>query len=268
LTGRAVSIRTAVVFAAALAWSLRAFAVLTSEASLQELSKHSNDLFPPLVSTTNRPVWKGSATVGLTMTRGNSDSVLVTGKIDIERKSALNELILGLDGAYGEADGVKNYEGLHGFVQGNHFFTRRMFVFMRADGLHDRIKDINYRVALSPGAGYYLLRQTNLNFAIEAGPSVIFEKQDGLETIYAGWRLADRFEYRVNGTTRIWQTAEFIPQVDRFANFIINAEVGIETAITKKLGLQVYIQDNYVNQPAPGFKLNDVRLVSGVSYKF
>jgi putative salt-induced outer membrane protein len=250
------------------AFATRSFALEPELPPIAQLSEPSKDLFPAPVSATNRVTWKGSATVGATMTRGNSDSVVATAKLDAQRRSPVNELILGADGAYGEANGVKNYESIHGFVQDNHFFTPQFFGFLRGDGLHDGIKDIDYRYTLSPGAGYYLLKETNLNLAAEAGPSMIAEKQDGTETIYAGARLADRFEYKLNAGTRLWETTEAIPQVDQFDNFIVNAEAGIETAITKKLGLQVYMQDNYVNRPAPGYKFNDIRLVSGLTFKF
>jgi putative salt-induced outer membrane protein YdiY len=246
----------------------RSFALEPELPPIARLSEPAKDLFPALVSSTNHVAWKGSATVGATMTRGNSDSVVATAKMDAQRRSAFNELILGADGAYGEASGVKNYESIHGFAQDNHFFTPRFFGFLRGDGLHDGIKDIDYRYTLSPGAGYYLLRETNLNFAMEAGPSMIAEKQDGSQTIYAGARIADRFEYKLNSNTRFWETTEAIPQIDQFDNFIINGEAGVETAITKKLSLQIYMQDNYVNQPAPGFKFNDIRLVSGLTFKF
>ena len=246
----------------------RSFAVETELPPIAALSEPSKDLFPVPVSSTNRVAWKGSVTVGATMTRGNSDSVVATAKLDAQRRSPVNELILGADGAYGEANGVKNYESIHGYAQDNHFFTPRFFGFLRGDGLHDGIKDIDYRYTLSPGVGYYLLRETNLNFAVEAGPSMIAEKQDGSSTIYAGARLADRFEYKLSPSTRVWETTEVIPEVDRFNNFIINGEVGIETAITKRLSLQVYAQDNYVNEPSPGYKFNDIRLVSGLTFKF
>jgi putative salt-induced outer membrane protein YdiY len=161
-----------------------------------------------------------------------------------------------------------NNETLHGFAQDNHFFTRRLFGFLRADGLHDGIKDIAYRYTASPGMGYYLLRETNMTFALEAGPSMVVEQQDSESDQYAAFRTAERFEYKLSRTARLWHSAECIPEVNQISNFIVNAEAGIEADITKTLGLQVYLQDNYVNLPAPGLKDNDVRLVSGVAYKF
>jgi putative salt-induced outer membrane protein YdiY len=261
-------IQLAVVLFAALGLSSSVQAVEVPGQPLQHLSQQSGDMFPPLVNPTNHPAWKGAFAVGLTLTRGNSDTLLTTAKIQVERNSLVNELSLGLEGAYGEDNSVINNETLHGYAQDNHFFTRRFFGFLRADALHDGIEGVQYRYTVSPGVGYYLLKQTNMTFAVEAGPSMVVEHQNGGADAYAGFRAAERFEYKLNSTSRLWHSAECIPQVDQFSNYIINAEAGIETDITKKVGLQVYLQDNFVNQPASGLKDNDLRLVSGVAYKF
>ncbi len=236
---------------------------------LQELSLQAKDLTPaPPVAMTNPPVWLSSIAFGFTMTRGNSDTLLLTAKLQTERKSPYNEWMLGGSGAYGEDNSVRNYETLNGYIQFNHFFTKRLYGFGRADGLHDGIKDIQYRFTTSTGLGYYFVQRTNTTFAVETGPSLVTERQGEVDQNYAAWRLADRFEYKFNSTARIWQKAEIIPQIDQFDNFIVNAEIGIESAIAKDLSLQVYVQDNYVNLPAPTYKHNDVRIVSGISYKF
>lgn len=235
---------------------------------LQTLSLPAKNLMANQPTITNAPTWKSSVTFGFTMTRGNSDTLLVTGKVLTQRKSNLNEWLFGADGAYGESDSVKNRETLHGFGQFNHFFTSRLFVFGRMDGLHDGIKNIKYRFSASTGLGYCLMQRTNSSFVVEAGPSLVTEQQGNKTETYTAARLAERFDYRINAAARLWQTAEIIPQVDQTANFIINAEIGIETVITKELSLQVFLQDNYVNEPAATYKNNDVRLVSGLSYKF
>jgi len=254
---------------AILLFASRVIAEDTPLVPLQQIVQGTKDLLPPPPEiTTNRPTWQSSATLGLAMARGNKDTLLVNAKLLTERKTPWNEWSVGMDGAYGEDNSVKNYEMLHGFGQADHFFTHRLFVFGRLDGLHDGIKSIDYRFTGSPGLGYYLLRQTNVTLATEAGPSVIVERQGTTADQYAALRLAERFEYKFSPTTKLWQTVEFIPEVDKVDNYIVNAEVGIDAAIAKNLSLQVYLQDNFVNQPAPGFQNNDLRLISGISYKF
>ena len=221
---------------------------------------------PPAI--TNHPVWKSSVALGFTITKGNSDTMLAVANLQTSRRSQANEWLFGADGAYGEDNAVKNRDTLHSFGQFNHFFTSRLFVFGRLDGLHDGIKDIKYRLSASIGLGYYLVQRTNTSLVFEAGPSLVSERQGNQTDTYSALRLAERFDQQLNAAARLWQTAEFIPQVDKTANFIFNAELGIETVITKELSLRVAVQDNYVNQPAATYKNNDFRLISGLSYKF
>ena len=236
---------------------------------LQTFIVGTKDLFPqPIERATNRPTWKSSVTFGLAMARGNQDNLLLNGKIQTKKSSGANEYTAGLDGAYGEDNSVKNYELLHGFAQMDHSFTHRFFEFTRFDGLHDGIKDIDYRFTVSPGLGYYMLRQTNMSLALEGGPSVVSERQGNTDSVYAALRTAERFEFKLNGAAKFWEGVEYIPQLDRMDNFIVNVEVGVESSLTKTLALQISLQDNFANDPAPGFQNNDLRLVSGLTYKF
>jgi len=235
---------------------------------LQRLSLPKRELIIDPDSLTNVPAWKSSATVGFSFSRGNSDTLLLVTKIQTEWRSRLNEWLLGGDGAYGEDNSEKNRETLHGYGQFNHLFTQRIYGFGRVDGLHDGIKDIRYRFTASTGLGYYLMQCTNMAFAVEAGPSVVKERQGSEAQTYAAARLATRFEYRFASGASIWQRAELIPQINEMDNFVVNAELGIETPIAKNISLQVFVQDNYVNQPATDYKHNDIRLISGLSYKF
>jgi putative salt-induced outer membrane protein YdiY len=235
---------------------------------LQRLSMPAKDLMVDWVAKTNPPAWQSSATFGLTMTRGNSDTLLATAKLQTQWKSKFNECLLGAGGAYGEDESVKNRENFNGYGQFNHFFTGRSFVFGRADGLHDGIKDIQYRFTASTGLGYCLVQRTNTSFVVELGPAMVSEKQGSQKQTYGAFRFAERFDYKINSITRIWQTAELIPQLDRSENFVVNAEIGVEAKVAKNMGLQVLIQNNYVNEPAVDYQRNDVRLVSGLSYKF
>jgi putative salt-induced outer membrane protein YdiY len=82
-------------------------------------------------------------------------------------------------------------------------------------------------------------------------------------------RLAERFEHKfTENNARVWESVECLPQINDFNNFVVNAEVGLEAAVYKKISLQVYAQDNFVNEPAAGRQQNDLRIVSGLKYKF
>jgi putative salt-induced outer membrane protein YdiY len=213
--------------------------------------------------------WNQSVSAGLTLTSGNSESLLATIKYLADKKSAKNEFSIDADVAYGKANDVQNANTIHGFAQWNHLFSERAYSYARLEGLHDDIAAIRYRVTLSGGAGYYFIKNADTSLSAEAGPGIITEKLgDSTPYTFATLRIGEKFEHKFNPGARVWQTAEILPQVDKWKNYIFNFELGAEAALSKSLSLQVVLDDTYNSEPASGLKRNDIKLVSGVSYKF
>jgi putative salt-induced outer membrane protein len=222
---------------------------------------------PPPAPPTNPP-WESSAGLGFTLTRGNSDTLLFTGNLQTSKKAVSYEINAGADATYGEIESKKNAESFHGFGQYNRLFAERWYGYFRIDGLHDAIADVEYRFTLGPGLGYYFIKTDQNRLSAEVGPAFIYEKQGSDTKGYFTARVGERFEHKFSEKARLWQTVEFLPQVDDFDNYIINGEIGVETPLTRKLSLRTYLQDTYDNQPAPGRKKNDLKLVTGIAYKF
>jgi putative salt-induced outer membrane protein YdiY len=227
------------------------------------LSPQAEEAEPPA-----RPKWESSAALGLTLTRGNSDTLLFNANVQSQRLADPNEIRLGLDATYGETERVKSAESFRGFGQYNRLFSERFYGGLRLEGFRDAVADVEYRFTLSPMAGYYFIKQERTRLAGEIGPSFIYEKQGGESGGYIALRLGERFEHEFSERARIWQSLEFLPQVDDFDNFLILAEVGAEAGLTSNLSLRVTLQNWYDNQPAPGRKKNDIRLVTSLAYSF
>jgi putative salt-induced outer membrane protein len=212
--------------------------------------------------------WESSITAGLTLTRGNSHTLLYSAVFLTTKKTPDNEYSIGADGAYGSQDSVDNVNNYGGFVQWNHLFSDRFYSYVRADARRDLIADVDYRFNIGPGAGYYLIKGTNTTLAAEVGAGYQYEHLGDDYNSFITARAAERFEHKFNDRARLWQTAEYLPQVDKLENYFFNFEIGIETAITKSFSMKTYLDYNYASQPADGRLKNDIKLVSGVSYKF
>jgi hypothetical protein len=117
-------------------------------------------------------------------------------------------------------------------------------------------------------AGYYFVKQTNTFLCAEAGPSFITEELGGQTQNYVGLRIAERFEHKFGSGAKVWENLEWIPQVDNFDNWILNAEVGISAPVYKSLDVRLVAQDTYNNQPAAGRLKNDLKLLAGLGYRF
>ncbi len=233
------------------------------------VSARANTATPlPACPTNTAPLWQESLAFGFTLTRGNSDTTMADGEFSAHRNDPTNEVITSAQGIYGTANEVKNAELLHGIGQYNHFFSQRLYGYGRGDAFHDGVADVEYRLTVSPGVGYYFFKDKVTTFAGEAGPGGVFEKLDGSFENYSAPRLAERFDRKWDEHTHIWENVEFLPQLDMGNNFLVNAEVGAEAPLTKRISLQAVLQDNYINIPAPGREDNDLKLISGLVYKF
>jgi putative salt-induced outer membrane protein YdiY len=227
---------------------------------------------PPPVPNTNH--WDTSAAASLALTRGNSENFLVTLGLGSKRTWDHHDVAVGVSGGYGESTvndvNSKNTEFVQGFGQYNYLFTSKLYAGLRLDGQYDGIAGIDYRFKVTPLVGYYLIKNDKMTLSVEAGPSAVFEHLQGESaTSYMAARFAETFEYKLTATTKVWESLGYIPQISEWTqNYLLNFEVGIDTAITKSWSLRVVFQDMYASQPAAGKKDNDMRLLAGVSYKF
>lgn len=233
----------------------------------------------PAAEAEKKPKWETSAGVGVTLTSGNSESLQATANFLTQYKRNKDEFRFGIDAGYGEAkpaesasnpdpDMEKNTSYVRGAAQYNRLFTERLYGYARVDALHDDIADITYRVALSPGLGYYFIKNDRTQLSAEVGPGYIFEKLDDDENDYATLRFGERFEHKLSKTARVWQSVEVVPEITDFENVLVTFTAGIEADITKKLRVQLYVVDIYDNVPAPGREENDLKLVAGLKYMF
>ena len=214
------------------------------------------------------PKWDLSVALGATLTEGNSDSVMfsVIGRAD--KKFEPHEIHAGFDLTYGETDDVKSTETARAFGQYNYLFTDRWYAYLRAEALHDAIADVEYRFTIGPGVGYYIIKRPMTTLAVEGGPAFVYEKVGSDTSGYFTARIAERFEHKFSETARVWQSLEFLPQVDDLDNFIINAEIGAEAALTTSWAVSVIVQDTYDNVPAEGREENDFKLISALKCKY
>ncbi len=219
-------------------------------------------------ATPPKPKWETSAGVGVSVTQGNSDTLLFTANVLTLRKWTGGEFSAGLDAGYGKNDSTQNVGFVKGFSQYNYLFSERFYAFARVEGLQDSIADINYRVPVSVGAGYYIVKNDNFTLSAEAGPGYVFENVGGDERNFATLRFGEKLTWKLSSTARVWQSLEYQPKIDEWAQYYAAAEIGIGAAVTKQMELRATLQDWYVSNPAPNRESNDLKLIAGVNYKF
>jgi hypothetical protein len=221
--------------------------------------------------------WESVATVGVTLTRGNSKNFMATGLFNTKRAWTNDEALFGVSAGYGETSTKVNGANvdtttdsfIKGYGQWNHLFTPITYAGFRLTGEHDDIAALAYRITASPLAGYYFIKQTNAFLAGEVGPSYVREKffhEDVKD--YIALRIAERGEFKFNSGARIWESLEWLPKATDLQNYLLVMEAGVSAPISKAFSVSLILQDAYKSVPALGKLKNDLRLIAGLSYTF
>ena len=220
--------------------------------------------------------WNSSVAAGATVTRGNSKTMVLNGSAVSAYKAGQNECRLGVEANYGETEltatnGTKrtdtNVNNARAFAEYRRLLDERNYVYGNAEAMKDDIADIDYRVMIGPGVGRYFLKSDTRTLSAETGVAYIMTRIGGKDDDTVALRVAERFEQKVTATSKIWESAEYLPAFEGFGQYLVNAEAGIEAAVNARFSLRVVAQDKYNSKPAPGKKCNDAVLIAGLSYR-
>ena len=234
----------------------------------------------PIV-TTNANAWKSSISFGLTLARGNTDTTLASATATTEKKWLQNDLVFGADGLYGENKATgqsperkkppKPYmvslsiTAVSGAQPGTAFMAM-----VESMGSMTASRTSNTAWFSSPGLGYYFVTNKTADFSAEVGPGYVKEQLGDDSESFATLRLTETLHYNISPHAKAWENVKFLPQVNRFDNYLVIAEVGVEAGLTKgnKLSVRSVLQDNYNNIPAANRLKNDLKLITSLVYKF
>jgi putative salt-induced outer membrane protein len=213
---------------------------------------------------------EGSLNLGLTATTGNSRAS--TGNASLEAKLTRPESIthLGASATYGQSGGKTTADKSNAFAQYNYLLTERLSAYINLAWERDRVADLVWRINAGPGLGYYFIKRPDASLIGELGVSYVREKFENVKfDDYYALRVAERGEWKITETAKLWEKAEYLPDVSDFKKrFIMNGEAGVEAAITIKTSLRFLVQDTYNSAPAPGRRRNDTTYIAAVGYKF
>jgi len=152
-----------------------------------------------------KPVkWEKTAAVGLTLTSGNSDTLLFTANALGVKKWRKNELSLGANMAYGEDSSVVNNQTFGAFGQYDRLINEKLFGYGRVEALHDAIADVDLRLTIGPGAGYFFIKNDKTNLRAEIGPSFVIERLGTGDDSFATLRVAEKFTHKLGEKARLW----------------------------------------------------------------
>jgi len=212
--------------------------------------------------------WQTTALAGLSIVGGNSDTTLATLNLLSVREWGPNLLGLSVGGTYGETDDETTAETYAASANYRRTLADPFYSGIGATYLHDDIAEVDYRTTVNPALGVYLIKNDTTTLNVEVGPTYLWEDVAGVSDEYLGARIAQGLTHQLTEGIKIWEILEVIPEIEDFNNYIVNAEVGFETAISDTMSLKTYVQAVHDSTPAAGLDDTDIRIISALAITF
>lgn len=220
----------------------------------------------------DRQAWTSSIDIGASLTRGNSETLFITASVTLDRDFGKNEFFANFTYAYGEdGDSITEDESILMASLSRLLTDDGMWYFgVRIDGQHDDLAEIQYRFILSSFMGHYFIKKADdtLQISAEIGLGGTIESQGDDADRFSVSYIGQRFNYWITDFTRLYQGLALFNELRNFGSFQLVGEAGIETFLSDSLSFKGYAQNIYDSSPAPGRKKSDLRIVTGLSYKF
>jgi putative salt-induced outer membrane protein YdiY len=229
------------------------------------------------------PVWTGSAGLGFSMNRGNTDTTNFNLSFEAVRDPKTKSTWK-FKGLYqrGDTNGTASVDRLLLDARDELALTKRVYVFGELQFLRDTFKAIDYLWAPAGGIGYKLVATPATTFNVDGGLGVKVEKntvlvqeapdlavEQSTTMTDAVVTLSDKFEHKVSKTSSITQGFSALWKANDFGDVIYAFTAGVAASLTTRTQLKVEFLDSYASRPpSASVKQNDVALLTAFVYKF
>ena len=223
---------------------------------------------PKLVAAEPPVKLKGHINVGLSATKGNSETE--THHLDGEfiARTKKNRYTLGVEFNRAADKGEKTVNKALGFAKYDHFLTQKWFLYSSASVEKDKFKDLNMRTTLGLGAGYQFLETPLINLSLEAGLNYVNEDYDaGEDDGYPAGRWAANFDkYFFDKRLQFFHFHEAFYGLGDTDDLFIRSRTGLRVPIHKKFKVTAQYNYDWDKSPNPGREKTDEMIIFSLGY--
>ncbi len=228
--------------------------------------------------------WSGLLDTGLSLTRGNSESLSYTLAGKAARVTERDKISVYTAAVYNNStvNGINSTtaHAIRGGIRGALNVREKLFVFGFTDFEYDQFQDLDLRNVIGGGLGYHVINTKATTFDVFAGGDF---DQDFFGAIAATATapakpaitrkngevdLGETFNAKLNDRTTITEQFSLFPNVSNTGSYRFQFDTTAATKLKNWLSWQVTYSDRYLSDPLPGFKKNDLLLSTGVRLTF
>jgi putative salt-induced outer membrane protein YdiY len=217
------------------------------------------------------PGWVGSASAGLALTQGNSDTSTVNAAYEVKRDTG-GSMVFKSNGLLvrGEAEETLTSDRLSLDGRLERRLSARTSLFGATQYLRDSFKSIDYLVSPTVGVSRLLVKDDRTELGVDVGVGVVWEKNPDLEVQTDGAVAAgQQFTRKLTATTELKEKAAGLWKMDDFDDALYTFGIGLAASITAGTQMKVEFLDTYkARPPLASVKKNDIAVLVSFVYKF
>lgn len=210
--------------------------------------------------------WRGRAELGGYISTGNTDTIGVTGALDLTRESVSWRHKVRLQADYQRNSGVTSRERYLAAYEPNYKFDDRGYVYGASQYESDRFLGYINRTSLSLGAGYKVLQGKGLRLELELGPAWRrTDFTDGNMESSAAARGSLDFGWELLPSVKLTQQASVY--AERF-NSTYNGTTALTARLIGPLSARLSYNLQFESQPPTGRETTDSISRASLVYEF
>jgi hypothetical protein len=232
--------------------------------------------------------WNGAITGGATLVRSTSNVNTYTAGISLHRAipsvpflPARNRTTFNLQETYGKQttpvipqtvpstpDEIVKTSIFHADAERDEYFTTQLYALGQATFDHNFAQGLDLQEVYGGGIGWTPFKTPRQQLDVKA--DVHYEKQQfqtatGDQNLI-GSTFSEAYRRTLPRKLLFTETANALPAWNNFSAYSANASAALAMPLFKRLSMQFTTTDNFLNDPAPGFKKNSFQFVTGVTY--
>lgn len=165
-------------------------------------------------------------------------------------------------------DTVAKTNIFHADAEHDKYFTARVYGLVGLSFDHNYAQGLNLQQIYGAGLGWTVVQTPVQEFDVKA--DVHYERQNfqppTLSTNLVGSSFTELYRRNLPAKIIFTESGTFIPAWNDFSAYSAIFAAGLQLPTYKRFSLNINVLDNYLNQPAVGYKSNSLQFVTGVLY--
>jgi len=233
--------------------------------------------------------WSGTLDTGLSLTRGNSATLSYNLAGHAVRQTDNDKITVYSTVVYGKNDTTSPSQviahQITGGIRGDINFRARWFAFAATDFNSNALQNLNLQNVVDGGVGGHVIKTKNTQFDVFAGagynqeyfgayalpnatPPPATIAFAAVTQRNAEANVGETFSTKLGGRSTFNETFNYYPNLTGPSGYRFTFDSVLSTAISKWLGWQFSLSDNFLSNPPTGIKRNDLILSTGLRLTF